>query len=140
MLCANTLDMQHIPCLHGIEVNGDNPHDAVDWTDHSMFYEFEGTHVTGDPVQHRIGIVGTSMYFQSRKFAGRWFGLVAPFGLPRPGQSMCVDAQRSHLGAFLRLHAQISAQPPVGGVHPLKGWLRLEAPRAARPRRWSDPA
>lgn len=88
VLCANTPDMQHIRYLHGIEINGDNPHDAVEWTDHSMFYEFEGTHVTGDPVQHRIGIVGTSMYFQSTNFAGRWFGFVAPFGLVRPGQSI----------------------------------------------------
>lgn len=88
VLCANTPDMQHIRYLHGIEINGDNPHDAVEWTDHSMFYEFEGTHITGDRVQHRIGIVGTSMYFQSTNFAGRWFGFVAPFGLVRPGRSI----------------------------------------------------
>jgi hypothetical protein len=87
VLCANTPDMQHIRYLHGIEINGDNPHEAVEWTDHSMFYEFEGTHVTGDPVKHRIGIVGTSMYFQSTEFSGQWFGFVSPFTLTRPGRS-----------------------------------------------------
>lgn len=87
VLCANTPDMQHIRYLHGIEINGDNPHEAVEWTDHSMFYDFSGTHVTGDPVSHRIGIVGTSMYFQSTVFAGRWFGFVSPFALVRPGRS-----------------------------------------------------
>lgn len=87
VLCANTPDMQHIRYLHGIEINGDNPHDAVEWTDHSMYYEFSGTHVTGEPVHHRIGIVGTSMYFQSTDFAGRWFGFVSPFTLTRPGRS-----------------------------------------------------
>jgi len=34
VLCANTPDMQHIRYLHGIEINGDNPHDA-EWSDHS---------------------------------------------------------------------------------------------------------
>ncbi|MFC3053232.1 Rieske (2Fe-2S) protein [Kordiimonas pumila] len=87
ILCANTPDMQHIRYLHGININGDNPHDIVEWTDHSMFYEFEGTHVTGDPVKHRLGIVGTSMYYQSTEFAGKWFGFVSPFTLNRPGRS-----------------------------------------------------
>jgi len=88
ILCANTPDMQHIRYLHGIVINGDNPHDAVEWTDHSMFYSFEGTHVTGDPVRNRIGIVGTSLYYQDTDFAGKWFGFVAPFGLVRPAQSL----------------------------------------------------
>lgn len=87
ILCANTPDMQHIRHLHGIEINGDNPHDIVEWTDHSMYYEFEGIHVTGEPVRHRVGIVGTSMYFQSTEIGGKWFGFVSPFTLNRPGRS-----------------------------------------------------
>jgi len=87
VICANTPDMQHIRYLHGIDIHGDNPHENVEWTDHSMFYNFDGTHVTGAPVRHRIGIVGTSLYYQSTDLAGRWFGFVAPFGLVRPGQS-----------------------------------------------------
>lgn len=88
ILCANTPDMQHIRYLHGVQINGDNPHDAVVWTDHSLMYEFSGTHVTGEPVHHRVGIFGTSLYFQQTVFAGRWFGFLAPFGLVRPGKSL----------------------------------------------------
>ena len=88
MLCANTPDMQHIRYLHGVEINGDNPHEVVEWTDHSMMYDFEGTHITGDPIRNRIGVVGTTLYYQSTDFAGKWFGFVAPFGLPKPGTSI----------------------------------------------------
>jgi hypothetical protein len=34
-----------------------------------------------------VGIYGTSIYWQEGEFAGRWFGFVAPMGLPRPGES-----------------------------------------------------
>lgn len=87
ILCANTPDMQHIRYLHGIEINGDNPHDVVRWTDHSMMYEFEGQLPTGEKFRHELGIVGTSMYYQSTDIGGRWFGFVAPFGLVRPSRS-----------------------------------------------------
>ncbi|MDA5194537.1 aromatic ring-hydroxylating oxygenase subunit alpha [Govanella unica] len=92
IVCANTPDMQHIRYLHGININGGNPHDIVEWTDHSMLYEFEGTHTTGEPVSHKIGIIGTSMYFQETVFDGRWFGFVAPFGMPRPQQTLAFMA------------------------------------------------
>ncbi|HVY79713.1 MAG TPA: Rieske 2Fe-2S domain-containing protein [Steroidobacteraceae bacterium] len=87
ILCANTPDMQHIRYLHGITIDGENPHRAVQWTDHSLRYSFSGTHTTGEPVKHQVGIFGTSMYYQTTDFAGRWFGFVAPFGLPKPGHS-----------------------------------------------------
>jgi nitrite reductase/ring-hydroxylating ferredoxin subunit len=87
ILCANTPDMQHIRYLHGIEINGDNPHDAVEWTDHSMLYSFEGNLPSGAPFHHDLGIFGTSLYYQSTELDGRWFGFVAPFGLIRPGRS-----------------------------------------------------
>jgi phenylpropionate dioxygenase-like ring-hydroxylating dioxygenase large terminal subunit len=87
ILCANTPDVQHIKTLHGITIDGEDPHDAVEWTDHSLFYEFSGVHTTGDHVKHRVGIVGTSLYWQSTTFGDRWFGFMAPFSLPRPGAS-----------------------------------------------------
>jgi nitrite reductase/ring-hydroxylating ferredoxin subunit len=87
ILCANTPDMQHIRYLHGIEINGENPHDVVKWTDHSMMYAFDGTLPTGAAFHHDLGIVGTSLYYQSTDLDGRWFGFVAPFGLIRPKRS-----------------------------------------------------
>jgi nitrite reductase/ring-hydroxylating ferredoxin subunit len=89
ILCANTPDMQHIRYLHGIEINGENPHDVVEWTDYSMMYSFDGALPTGVSFRHELGIVGTSLYYQSTDLGGRWFGFVAPFGLIRPNRS-CV--------------------------------------------------
>jgi phenylpropionate dioxygenase-like ring-hydroxylating dioxygenase large terminal subunit len=87
ILCANTPDMQHIRYLHGVEFKGENPHEEVYWTDHSMGYSFEGTTPMGDPYHHDIGIVGTTLYHQNSVVGGRWFGFAAPFGLVRPGRS-----------------------------------------------------
>lgn len=88
ILVANTPDIQHIKYLHGIEIDGADPHEAVQWTDHSMYYNFTGTHPSGEPIRHRVGIVGTSLFWQSTDFAGRWFGFVAPFTLVRPGKTL----------------------------------------------------
>ncbi len=65
-----------------------------------MFYNFSGTHPSGQPVRHRVGIVGTSVYWQASDFAGQWFGFVAPFGMPRPGQTIVyfVVAARRDMG------------------------------------------
>jgi phenylpropionate dioxygenase-like ring-hydroxylating dioxygenase large terminal subunit len=87
ILCANTPDMQHIRYLHGVEFKGENPHEEVYWTEHSMGYSFEGTTPTGVPYHHDIGVVGTTLYHQNSVVGGRWFGFAAPFGLVRPGRS-----------------------------------------------------
>jgi phenylpropionate dioxygenase-like ring-hydroxylating dioxygenase large terminal subunit len=85
VLCCNTPDMQHIKALHGIRFAHGDPHDQIEWTDHSMLYDFAGTHRRGEDVSNRIGIFGTSLYYQATELNGRWFGFLAPFGLPRPG-------------------------------------------------------
>jgi hypothetical protein len=66
-----------------------------------MFYNFGGTHPSGQPVSHRVGIVGTSMYWQASDFGGQWFGFVAPFGMPRPGKTIIyfVVAARKDMGS-----------------------------------------
>jgi hypothetical protein len=65
-----------------------------------MYYNFSGTHPTGQPVSHRVGIIGTSLYWQATDFAGQWFGFLAPFGMPRPGESLVyfVVAARKDMG------------------------------------------
>ncbi len=101
ILVANTPDIQHIKYLHGIQLDGDDPHAQVEWTDHSMFYNFGGAHPSGQPVSHRVGIVGTSMYWQASDFGGQWFGFVAPFGMPRPNKTIIyfVVAARKDMGS-----------------------------------------
>lgn len=84
VLCCNTPDVQHIRALHGIQFDGGDP--EVEWTDHSMLYNFSGVHKAGERIDNRVGIYGTSLYYQSTDFAGRWFGFLAPFGLPTPGK------------------------------------------------------
>jgi nitrite reductase/ring-hydroxylating ferredoxin subunit len=97
VICCNTPDMQHIRALHGITFDGADPHDFVGWTDHSMLYDFAGVHRRGEEISNRIGIFGTSLYYQVTMLEGRWFGFLAPLGLPRPRTSrvfMVVAARR----------------------------------------------
>jgi nitrite reductase/ring-hydroxylating ferredoxin subunit len=97
MICCNTPDLQHIRALHGITFDGADPHDVVEWTNHSMMYDFSGLHRGGEKVSNRVGIFGTSVYYQVTMLEGRWFAFLAPLGLPRPGVSrvfMAVAARR----------------------------------------------
>jgi nitrite reductase/ring-hydroxylating ferredoxin subunit len=87
VLSCNTPDMQHIKALHGVTFDNEDPHDSVEWTDHSMLYNFDGRHAKGQPIEYRIGIFGTNIFYQSGTINGRWFGAMTPFGLPRPGQT-----------------------------------------------------
>jgi hypothetical protein len=58
----------------------------MELTDHSMMYDFDGIHATGDRVTFRVGIFGTTIFYQSSVFSGRWYGYIAPFGMPAPGK------------------------------------------------------
>jgi phenylpropionate dioxygenase-like ring-hydroxylating dioxygenase large terminal subunit len=83
VISCNTPDLQHIRVVHRISFDTD-PANAVEWTDHSMQYEFSGQHAAGEPLQFRVGIHGTNIYQQSGPLNGRWFGFLSPMGLPRP--------------------------------------------------------
>lgn len=85
--CCNTPDMQHIKALHNVSFDNDDPHEAVRWTNYSMMYDFEGIHVRGEEVVNTVGVFGTSLYYQTTLLEGRWFGFLAPMGLPRPGHA-----------------------------------------------------
>jgi len=86
VVCCNTPDIQHIKALHGITFAQADPDEEIEWTDHSMLYDFKGRHANGEPIEYRVGIFGTSVFYQSSVFNGRWFGYLAPMGLPRPGR------------------------------------------------------
>ena len=87
VLSCNTPDMQHIKALHGITFEQEDPHDQVEWTDYSMLYDFRGYHACDEPIEYRVGIYGTNIFYQSGTINGRWFGCLTPFGLPRPGRT-----------------------------------------------------
>jgi len=87
VVCCNTPDIQHIKARHGITCAQEDPDEEIEWTDHSMLYDFKGKHANGEPIEYRVGIFGTTIFYQSSVFNGRWFGFLAPVGLPRPGQT-----------------------------------------------------
>jgi len=87
VICCNTPDMQHIQVVHGITFDNGMPHDRVEWSPHSMVYEFAGTMRDGSAIKFRVGIFGANIYWQDGYIDGRWFGFIAPMGLPRPGHS-----------------------------------------------------
>lgn len=87
VICCNTPDVQHIRVLHGVQFSNNDPGARARWTDHSMLYEFSGTHAQGEPVQFEVGIYGTTLFYQAGRMLGRWFGFLAPMRVVRPGCS-----------------------------------------------------
>jgi phenylpropionate dioxygenase-like ring-hydroxylating dioxygenase large terminal subunit len=86
VICCNTPDVQHIRVVHGFQFDKGDPAEKMELTDYSMMYDFDGVHPTGDRVTFRVGIFGTTIFYQSSVFSGRWYGYIAPFGMPSPGQ------------------------------------------------------
>lgn len=82
--CANTPDMQHIKTLHRVTFDRE-PDDVIEWGPYDVQYDFRGRYDTGVRAEWRIGVFGTSLYYQSAAIEGRWFGFLVPMGLPRPG-------------------------------------------------------
>jgi len=137
VLSCNTPDMQHIKALHGVTFDKGDPHDAVEWTDHSMLYDFSGLHANGEPIEYRVGIYGTNIFYQSSTINGRWFGAMTPFGLPRSGQTkvFAVIAARKNEGDeqstkdFLRFVTELEMRvvsedmPVINSIHFRPGTL-----------------
>jgi len=137
VISCNTPDMQHIKALHNVTFEQDDPHDSVEWTEHSMLYDFKGRHAQGQPIEYRVGIYGNNIFYQSGTIEGRWFGALTPFALPRPGQTrvFAVIAARKSEGddastaAFLRavteLEMKVVAEdiPIVNTIHFRPGTL-----------------
>ncbi|HXN86960.1 MAG TPA: Rieske 2Fe-2S domain-containing protein [Candidatus Binataceae bacterium] len=137
VLSCNTPDMQHIKALHGITFDQEDPHDSVEWTDHSMLYDLRGRHAKGEPIEYRVGIFGNNIYYQSGTIEGRWFGMMTPFSLPKPGhtQVFAIIAVRKDEGdaasnkEFLRAVTELEMRvvgedlPIVNGIHFRPGTL-----------------
>jgi nitrite reductase/ring-hydroxylating ferredoxin subunit len=85
VICANTPDWQHIRALHGIRIDSEDPDKVVRWDTHSFLYDFNGRFWNDEPIAWKVGIFGTSLFYQHGTFNGRWLGVLAPLGMPRPG-------------------------------------------------------
>jgi phenylpropionate dioxygenase-like ring-hydroxylating dioxygenase large terminal subunit len=137
VLSCNTPDMQHIKALHGVTFEVEDPHDEVEWTEHSMLYDFKGRHANGEPIDYRIGIYGNNIYYQSGTIEGRWFGMLTPFGLPRPGNTRVFavfaarksDSDDASTATFLRAVTELEMKvvgediPIVNTIHFRPGTL-----------------
>lgn len=85
VICSNTLDQNHAVTLHQLSPEYMPGVEKIRWNPHSVCYEFMARHWKNEFVKYSVGIYGSSFFYQSTTFDGRWFGLLAPMGLPRPG-------------------------------------------------------
>jgi phenylpropionate dioxygenase-like ring-hydroxylating dioxygenase large terminal subunit len=85
IVCANTLDQNHIITLHHISPDGLPGVEEIRWNPYDVTYEFTARHWQNEEAKYSVGIYGTSFFYQSSTFDGRWFGILAPMGMPRPG-------------------------------------------------------
>ena len=85
VVCANTLDLNHAITLHHISPESLPTVDEIRWRPHDVTYEFTARHWKNEFVKYSVGIYGTTFFYQSSTFDGRWFGVLAPMGMPRPG-------------------------------------------------------
>jgi nitrite reductase/ring-hydroxylating ferredoxin subunit len=143
VICCNTPDVQHIRVLHNLEFDARDPGAAAEWTPHSMVYEFTGRHAAGEPIRFRVGIYGTTIFYQSASINGRWFGFLAPMSIPRPGwtRGYLVLAVRkdepdaaAHLAAMVDLERRVLAEdlPILRSIHFRPGALSASDRTLAR--------
>lgn len=118
VICCNTPDVQHIRVLHNITFDAEDPGERAEWTDHSMLYDFTGTHALGERIDFRVGIYGTSIFYQSGKMQGRWFGFMSPMGMPRPQRTrgyLVLAVRKDELDAEQFLQAVVDLERRVVG-------------------------
>jgi nitrite reductase/ring-hydroxylating ferredoxin subunit len=86
VFCCNTLDIQHIRVVHGIQFDPDGFHDSVEWLEHGFNYRLEAGHQGGIPLSWHLGIRGTSFFRQQGMYDGFWFGAITGHSCPKPGE------------------------------------------------------
>lgn len=87
---CNTLDFNHVKCLHGIDIDGEDPAEDIIWGPHSVSYDLTGTfRETGAHISYSLAIHGSNIFLQTGEANGRWFAFLFPLGLLRPGTQRC---------------------------------------------------
>lgn len=85
-MLANTPDWQHFQLLHSFEFDVDHAHATMQWHENGMHYTMRAR-VGGYEFEFTPAINGTSVFHVNGRMGERRFGLMAPFGLPRPGET-----------------------------------------------------
>lgn len=86
IFACNTPDMQHIKVVHKVQFKHDDPHKMVDWHEDGFDYDIEADHQGGIPIRWRVGIRGSSFFWQRGTYDGWWLGATTGFSCPRPGE------------------------------------------------------
>jgi nitrite reductase/ring-hydroxylating ferredoxin subunit len=83
---CNTLDFNHLRCVHNIEFAHADPVDQVRWNEYGYRYNLKGrvTDTQAD-LDLELGITGTNIFQQSGSVFGHHYGHLFPTGLPRAG-------------------------------------------------------
>lgn len=84
-MLANTPDWQHFLLLHDFEFDLAHAHATLQWHDNGMCYTMR-TRAGGREFEFTPNINGTSVFHVDGRMGERRFCLMAPFGLPRPGE------------------------------------------------------
>jgi nitrite reductase/ring-hydroxylating ferredoxin subunit len=116
VICCNTPDVQHIRVLHHIEFDSPDPGASAEWTDYSMVYGFTGRHASGEAIGFKVGIYGTTIFYQSASIEGRWFGFLSPLGIPRAGTTrgyLVLAVRKDEPGAEAHLEAMLDLERRV---------------------------
>jgi phenylpropionate dioxygenase-like ring-hydroxylating dioxygenase large terminal subunit len=96
---CNTLDFNHIRCVHGIEFDHEDPVESIDWSPYRVKYSLAGRFKeTGARVEYDVAIHGTNIFWQAGKLDGQWFSFLFPAGLHRPGTTRCYYIVAAHKG------------------------------------------
>lgn len=83
---CNTLDFNHIRCVHGLRFDGDDPDRDIVWAPHQVSYPMRGHFEQGGaPVRYDLAIHGTNIFWQTGEANGKWFAFLFPCGMHRPG-------------------------------------------------------
>jgi phenylpropionate dioxygenase-like ring-hydroxylating dioxygenase large terminal subunit len=98
IFACNTPDMQHIKVVHGIKFKTEDPHELVEWRKDGFDYEIEAAHQGGIALRWRVGIRGTSFFWQRGTYDGWWLGALTGFSCPRPGRHQVFLTLAVHKG------------------------------------------
>ncbi len=89
VICANTPDWQHLKAVHRVAFDHESLFERIEWTDHSMEYDLEGTleNGAGPTLASRVGVFGTSLFRIFGEAGGIPTASMTAFGLPEPGMT-----------------------------------------------------
>jgi phenylpropionate dioxygenase-like ring-hydroxylating dioxygenase large terminal subunit len=82
---ANAFDWQHFGILHDFHSAAPMREEDIRWDRYSCGFEFTGKHWRGEDTHYKIEIYGTNIYLQQGTINDRWYTMLLPMGLPRPG-------------------------------------------------------